>query len=544
MFSLAILICVYAYILFGMGIVGLLSRVSVLLVTICYWGFLLLWRKNEVISLLRVKMLRKALVSIRSDRFSSLLLFLIILMALVNLIGVFGPEIGFDALWYHLTLPKLYLQWGSIKHISGGLLYYSDMPKLVEMLYMGGLSFFHETGAKLIHFLFGGLTTVITYKLARELISRKYALIAAVVFYANLVVGWESTSAYIDLGRSFFEVLALYAFSNWIKTDKKQWFIESAVMLGLAISTKVLAASSLLIFIILIVFGSKKKRSIRERGELVAIYVLMALLIPLPWFIFSFLNTGSFFYPFFTQVYPVEVGAIVASPLIAIKDLFTLFTKSADPINPLYIFTLPLFFLVRKMIDKRSALIFFYSILALFVWSLLPKTGGGRFIIPYLPALSIACAIVIATLSSSKSILYKKIGFLLLVTSMVILVSSIGYRALANAKYIPVILGRETKAAFLAKHLNFSFGDFYDVDGYFKNKLTKHDRVLLYGFHNLYYVDFPFIDSSYVKKGDRFNYIAVQGGVIPERFNYWNELYYNKTTHVRLYSLGGQMWMY
>ena len=52
----------------------------------------------------------------------------IILQALLNFATVFTPEIGFDALWYHLTLPKLWLlkhQW----HFNGGLLYYSVMPR-------------------------------------------------------------------------------------------------------------------------------------------------------------------------------------------------------------------------------------------------------------------------------------------------------------------------------------------------------------------------------------------------------------------------------
>ena len=29
---------------------------------------------------------------------------------LVNLIGALGPELGFDALWYHLTEAKLFWQ--------------------------------------------------------------------------------------------------------------------------------------------------------------------------------------------------------------------------------------------------------------------------------------------------------------------------------------------------------------------------------------------------------------------------------------------------
>ena len=47
-----------------------------------------------------------------------------------------------------------------------------------------------------------------------------------------------------------------------------------------------------------------------------------------------------------------------------------------------------------------------------------------------------------------------------------------------------------------------------------------------------------------VKRGDRFNYIATQNSGIPGRFEYWNLIYSNPKTLVKLYSLGGQEWMY
>jgi hypothetical protein len=109
---------------------------------------------------------------------------------------------------------------------------------------------------------------------------------------------------------------------------------------------------------------------------------------------------------------------------------------------------------------------------------------------------------------------------------------------------LPVVLGNETKAEFLTKYLNFSFGDFYDTDNYFKNHLTKQDTVLLLGFGKLYYVDFNFIDSTWVKKGDKFNYIAVQNGILPKRFSDWHQIYYNKLTKVKLYTLGGKICVY
>ena len=59
---------------------------------------------------------------------------LIIVQALVNLIGALGPELGFDALWYHLTEAKLFLQRGSIAPLPGNLLYWSGLPRLGEMI--------------------------------------------------------------------------------------------------------------------------------------------------------------------------------------------------------------------------------------------------------------------------------------------------------------------------------------------------------------------------------------------------------------------------
>ena len=65
---------------------------------------------------------------------------LIFILCLVNLVGALGPETAFDALWYHITLPKIYLQHKELLFIPGGLLYYSAMPQLGEMLYVGGVS--------------------------------------------------------------------------------------------------------------------------------------------------------------------------------------------------------------------------------------------------------------------------------------------------------------------------------------------------------------------------------------------------------------------
>ncbi len=518
MFSIAILIGIYAYGIYLLGLLNLLRSPIIILFGISFVLISVFFMKKNI----NKYNIRAELMNFikKSTKLELSFLTIILIQGLVNLIGVLGPELGFDALWYHLTLPKIYLLNHSIDYIPGGLFYYSLMPRLTEMLYMAGFTFGNEAIAKLIHFSFGILSLIALYKLSRMFLSKKFSLLVLLLFYSNLVVGWMSITAYIDLARTFFEIMSLWGFFRWIEEGKSKWFIVSAILLGLAISTKLLALGSLFIFSILILIRTKRIIKVLK-------YWLVCLLIPLPWFVFSFIHAGSPIYPFLTNAYPVKLNLSFINPL-----------NLPDPISPFYIIAIPISILLYKKFESTKKQLLLYSSLAILIWQITPQTGGGRFILPYLPVLSIVSIMVLEMLK------VEKIRYILVALVVVLSLFSIAYRLGANFKYIPVILGIEPKSSFLSNNLNFSFGDFYDTDGYFSEKIKKDDIVLLYGFHNLYYVNFPFIDSSYVKKGDIFNYIAVQKGNIPERFKMWNLIYYNKKTDVKLYSIGGIKWVY
>lgn len=537
MFSFAILIGIYSYTVFALGVAGLLLKQNLILLTVFFSLFLFFYYRKIILSI--YPLFSKKIGERLNKKVELGLVLIIFLQTLVNLIGALGPELAFDSLWYHLTLPKLYLVSHAIIHIPGGLLYYSDMPKLTELLYVVALIFQGEILAKLIHFTFGILSVIALYKLSRKLFSSKISLVAALIFYSNLVVGWESIAAYVDLTRTFFEIMVLWGFINWWENGRKRWLIESAVMLGLAITTKILAVSSLFIFSTLFIWHFLKNKSLPQSLIFnVFAFWFFALLIPLPWFIFSFIHTGNPIYPFFTNVYKIGFDASLINPLRFLSDIGNLFMRSPDPVSPIYIMSFPLIALLYKGFKNEMKIIAVYSILAIFIWYLTPQTGGGRFILPYLPAFSVLVAGVINILKD------KWINLSLIMLIILVSFISITYRGIANSKYLPVLLGKQTKQEFLTQNLNFSFGDFYDTDNYFKRNIKQEDVVLLYGFHNLYYVDFPFIDSSWIKKGDKFNFIAVQKASLPQRFSYWKLIYYNNKTDVRLYSLGGQMWVY
>lgn len=519
MFKIAVLIGIYSYSIFLLGIFGLLYKEIIFFLTGAYF---------LAIGLFFIRF--KPKIKVQPPKFTIFLLSLFVFQIIVNLVGALGPELAFDALWYHLTLPKLYLQSHALKFFPGGLLYYSGMPQFTEMLYIGALAIHNEILAKLLQLFFGILTSIVIYKISRKFFSQTISFLAVVIFYSNLVVAWESITAYVDLARTFFEALALERFLIFLEKKEKKFLLQSSVILGFAISTKLLAFGSLLIFTLLLIIFNKTK-SLKLLIEDILVYWYISIIIVIPWLVFAFINTHSPFYPFFSNVYKVGFDFNLLNPFIFIRDIWEIFTHSHDPISPIYIMVFPLLILFFKNINKKYYPIFIYSMLALSVWYLTSRTGGGRFILPYLPAFSVLTLAVLETLNKN----FKSLKTMLILIIVLIAFISILYRGAANVKYLPVVLGKETKGKFLTKNLNYSFGDFYDTDNYFKNNISKDKKVLLYGFHNLFYVDFPFIDSSYVKKEDKFDYIAVQNSLIPEKFGSWNLIYYNPGTGVKLY---------
>lgn len=529
MFSFAIITIVFGYSIFLLGILHSIYPVSLVVLSIGYlvgivWVIKNLplrftWKKYRVIDYA--------------------ILTLVCLLTIVAFIGALGPETSFDALWYHLVFPKLYLSEHTIRYISGALSY-SVMPKFGELLFTPALFLGGEILAKCVQFLFGIVTLFGIYKLARLYVSSTLALLACLIFYSNIVVSWESTVAYIDLIRTFFELLAVYAFIIWYEKKDLRYFFFSSVCIGAAIATKVLAFGSLFLLLFLVLLVQRKnKKSGREVVLGIGLYTSVALLVASPWLLLAFFTTGNPVYPLFTPLLAANSRDNFHSIQQVFRDILQLFLFADDPISPVYLISLPLIFMYYKKISSSAKLLILYTVGSLLLWFITPRTGGGRFILPYVPVWSVLVVIVL-DMVKKQQLVYRT----MLLAIFFIALTTIGYRGTANSRYLPVILGKESKDSYLSTHLNFSFGDFYDTDGYFKTHIRSADRVLIIGFHNLYYVDFPFVDISYIQKGEKFNYIATQHTYLPKRFFAWKRIYENKKTGVTLYNNEGRIWEY
>jgi hypothetical protein len=93
------------------------------------------------------------------------------------------PEIEFDPLIYHLTVPKLYLQHHQIMDIPEIL--EAVFPKNIGMVYVYGLALHSQITVKFLNFWMGLLLLLAIHCFAKRLWGRLTGLAAAALFVST-----------------------------------------------------------------------------------------------------------------------------------------------------------------------------------------------------------------------------------------------------------------------------------------------------------------------------------------------------------------------
>ncbi|MBI2326327.1 hypothetical protein HYU91_02980 [Candidatus Collierbacteria bacterium] len=411
----------------------------------------------------------------------------------INFLGVFMPELGFDALWYHLTLSKLFLskhQW----YFPGGLYYYSAMPRLGELIGLPFLALFGYIGPKFVQFFSGLIASLLIYRLAKRFTQDKLLSLTAVnLFYATWLVSWQSSSAYVDLIRTLFELSALFIILKSKFLNHKS-ILLAGLFMGFAIGVKwhALGTLALLSFIF------------------TPAIIPIALLIAFPWFLIAFHFTGNPLHPLFerfmttTQLAQVEphfyaplsiLRRIIASPIFL--------TRPADDfLSPVtgVIYMISFFGLIssNKIIRKVSL----FGILGTFMFLLIPPPST-RYFLPYFPAIIIVSAYILSQLKNIYSNL-----FVVIFTLSAFLI--FGLRLYAFAKYLPYLYGKHSLNQFLASQSYRLPDTFIDADDYVKNNLSPSASYAISSLHNLYYFPYNFDHESFAGGDIEYDYLVTK----------------------------------
>jgi hypothetical protein len=261
-----------------------------------------------------------------------------LLAILTALIGALAPETEFDALRYHLWLPKLWLENGSPVDLVNE--YVALYPLAWELLFGAALVIGNSVAPKLLHFAALPLTSLLVYQITRRFVPKASPWLSVAIFATVPTVLWEATTAYNDLALAFHVGLAIYALLGYLTARRWQWLALAALNMGFALATKNLA------LIVLLPSSAGlagllwlEERSWRSSLVRVALFAGISLLIPFPWYLRSWLASGNPVFPDLYHVFgafPVERwNDITEQGLAAFKDGF------GYPRTPLNLLLLP-----------------------------------------------------------------------------------------------------------------------------------------------------------------------------------------------------------
>ena len=236
------------------------------------------------------------------------LLLLLFLAAVVWISALdFLPPLEKDSLIHHLAVPKLWLQDGGM--VERPWLVYSYYPMNLQLLYLIPLALGADWGAKFIHFGFGLLTSGLLFFYLRPRLGRNWGLLAALLFLTTPAVMRLATSAYVDLGLTFFITASLLSLLRWHETRLTRYFLWSALALGLALGVKYNGLIGLPILALWSMALASRQGQKTGRVFLTGtVYVLLALAAFSPWAIKNYLATGNPLYPLFNGFFGLAAG--------------------------------------------------------------------------------------------------------------------------------------------------------------------------------------------------------------------------------------------
>jgi len=410
------------------------------------------------------------------------------------------PPISRDALIHHLAIPKLWLKHGGFYEIPWAE--YSYYPVYINMLYLVCLYFKNDIVPKFIHLGFGLGTGWLIYLYLKEKFDRNWALLGMIIFITTPLVVWLSTSAYIDLGMTFFTTASVLAFIRWRDSEysRFKWVLISSFCMGIAVGSKynALIAWFVMNLMLMLSYVRDTNKQIGAFQYGILFFIITALLAS-PWYLKNYLQTGNPFYPLFKSFFklldqqPVQevlYGQAIKKTgkisffkirevmydesfwetlLIPIRMFFqgkdNSYQYFQGILNPILIVFSPIILFKKRYVKDKIFFVLFSVFFVIMAYFLTAKQV--RYILPVLPFLAILAVMGIKDLVDElgEGTLFSSLRFDKNIRSSVKMVLFTGILSLLVLNFLylnkrmdiikpfPYVFGQETKKAFLKRHL-------------------------------------------------------------------------------------------
>lgn len=220
----------------------------------------------------------------------------------LNLTWSLAPESSFDALNYHLAVPKIYLAHRGLVDLP--YFFHSYFAHLVEMLFAFCMALHGQMVAKLVMTLISLITMLAVYGLGAMVFTPTVGLWATALFSTMPLASSLIGTAYTDLAVALFLLASTIAFLYWSRTDRAAWLLIAGILAGSGVAVKLNAMYAAIGMLLtlggwLVVKPKSKGRRIRTA----AVFVIAAGLLAAPWFVPAYIHTGNPIFPLMNALF-------------------------------------------------------------------------------------------------------------------------------------------------------------------------------------------------------------------------------------------------
>jgi hypothetical protein len=307
-----------------------------------------------------------------------------------------APEWSPDGSSYHLGWVAKYAAAQGFERPEASI--YGLLSQGIEMLFLHAFLFGRHSAAAMVHWAFVLDLVWLLICFGRRIANPAAGLAAAIFVYASPVVCIDGSSAYIDLATACVGFALFYLLYLWDAVARHRALLVAAGLLaGFTYAAKYTAAILAVWAALFVLWRSRDK--VRDFAAIAS----MTLVLSAPWMIRNAVLTGNPVAPFFNRIFPnPHVHVLFEQAYSEYLRNYGLENKWELPLEVTvrgaktsgalgYLFLLsPLAIFAARRREGRMLLL-----AGLFALAPFPLNVGTRFLIPALPFVAMALALVL-----------------------------------------------------------------------------------------------------------------------------------------------------
>ncbi|MBA3051718.1 glycosyltransferase family 39 protein [bacterium] len=460
LFSLGIGLLVLAYGTYGLGVCGFLYKM-VFYPVFLILTFFLFPEIKQIIMEIKNFISEWNYSDLNAE--SKILIILLLTVAVANFFFSYAPPVGEDGLNHYLFHSMRFVRQHYIA-VDLDFDFTQFFPLLIQMLYAIGMLIKGVMVAKLIVYFLGISIACGVYFLTKQLIGKRFSLLAVAVYYTMPQVTGLSGVTRIYFGQVFYTLLTAWALLNYRKNNyARKDFYLAAVMSGAAFSVKYQGLSAIAAGFILIFFWQVFRRRISpdQVAKELIIFFLISFSLWIPWLVRNYFATGSPFYPLYlSKALPFGETAMLLNKLLTASPLQRLIRLLLIPrdlpygglINgsgPMLLAFMPLLLFVKN-VSREIKILFSFSVLILIVTGAaisISLNGLWLYFAPVYLFFAIITAYAIIRISETQKKTVRVFLYTAVLLALIFPNSVLSYYF--GFKRLPFFLGRQTAEEYI-----------------------------------------------------------------------------------------------